>query len=157
MVNSVDQTQPANLEWQGKLAGSVSSKALFALYLAMHSQPGAQALTFSSESVPVKAFDVTKINHYRRAPFSVSERSVNCLNETKKLINQNDLAGALLWQTMHPDPLSVVNNPKKLPPDVKANCSYLTQRLLNQKSVDEIKVDETRLDDVITASANLLN
>ncbi len=157
MVNTVDLTQPVNLEWQGALAGSVNSNALFALYLAMHSQPGSQTFTFVSKAEAMQAYDVTKLNHYRRAPLASSAQSINCLNETRRLINQNDLAGVQLWQSMHPDPLSIVNDAKKLPPDVKANCSFLTQYQLNQKVVNQIEIDETQLDEVITGSATLLN
>nr|WP_269468663.1 VC2046/SO_2500 family protein [Alteromonas sp. ASW11-130] len=145
------------MEWQSKLAESVNSKALFALYLAMHSQPGLSNVTFQSDSNVVPQFDVTSLNHYRRAPQACSEKSVDRLNVTSNLMHENDISGVLLWQSMHPDPLSIVDNAKKLPPDVKSNCSYITQQLLAQKIHNAIEVDETRLDDIVKGSTELLN
>ncbi|NMH58470.1 VC2046/SO_2500 family protein [Alteromonas ponticola] len=157
MVDSVQSAQPENIEWQGKLAASVHSKSLFSLYLAMHSQPGASHLSFQVKADAPQQFDVTSLNHYRRAPCASSEKSVGCLNVTGRLVQQQDLKGVLLWQSMHPDPLSVVDNANKIPPDVKTNCSYLTQRLLSHQLSQSIEVDETRLADIVQNSVSLLN
>ncbi|MCW8108501.1 VC2046/SO_2500 family protein [Alteromonas ponticola] len=157
MVDSVKSVQPANIEWQGKLAEAVHSKSLFSLYLAMHSQPGASPLSFHSNAKQAREFDVTSLNHYRRAPRASSEKAVKCLSHTNRLLQQGDTPGVLLWQSMHPDPLSVVDNPKKLPPDVKSNCSYLTQHLLQHEHSNQIEVDETLLGDIVAASVELVN
>ncbi len=65
-------------------------------------------------------------------------------------------AAFALWQSMHPEPLSISNDAKSIPADIKANCSLATQLRLAAPQLHQRRVDETGLFDVIEGSTSLL-
>jgi hypothetical protein len=71
---------------------------------------------------------------YPEQRLSVTEETWVNTTKTKKYIEAEALESARLWQIMHPDPLSLYDDPKRLDEVVVANSSYHTQSNLNADS-----------------------
>ncbi|WP_088329222.1 VC2046/SO_2500 family protein [Lacimicrobium sp. SS2-24] len=64
-------------------------------------------------------------------------------------VNQQQLASARLWHCLHPSPLSVFNDNKRLDDEVVENTSWSCRQKLKGGSVEPLQVDETNLLEVI--------
>lgn len=64
-------------------------------------------------------------------------------------MQQQLTVSARLWHCMHPTPLSVHNDARRLDDEVVANCDYHTRQRLAGKVKSELDVDETGLLDLI--------
>lgn len=138
-----------DLEWSGALVQSVGDGAKFALLLSMmapdvltrpsiHAQQESEAVTAGLKS------------DYPQQPLSASERHWRQAAVAGKTL-QHSVADAQLWHTMHPQPLSVYDDNKRIDDSVIANCDIHTQRRLNTPPDSSITVDETQLYDVLNA------
>lgn len=153
MIDDVKQlisTLP-DTEFTGELNRSVGQGAKFSLLLSMlHSdilnRPKLQGNAPASEPFQER---VDSLSHYPKEPLSASPQELLKMQVTKSL-TQDSVQDAMLWQIMHPAPLSLFNDAKRLADDVVMNCDFHTQTRLKQPDVAALEVDETGLYDILT-------
>ena len=145
-------------EWSGQLARAAGSGALFSLYLSMHCQPGAEPLKLiaSEENTDSSDNGLLGLNHYRRPRLNAADSDYKNAVMSSVMAHSGISAALSLWQSMHPEPLSITNNARSIPADIKANCSLATQLRLTSPPINQKQVDETGLFDVIEGSSLLL-
>ena len=141
-----------DLEFSGSLNRSAGQGAKFSLMLAMLAENMLTRPTFiheqstasGSESEPALASFYPK--HYLKP----KAHSWLNLNRTSQLL-QDNLRDAQLWQTMHPEPLSLYNDNLRLADEVVENCGYHTQaKLADAKELSaNIEPDETGLYEIL--------
>lgn len=145
-------------EWSGELARAAGSGALFSLYLSIHCQPGAEQLKLVEDTENQQRTDdeLLSLNYYRR-PALKAESADYTNAQTSLAMAQSGVSAAFsLWQSMHPEPLSISDNAKSIPADIRANCSLATQLRLAAPRTHQKQVDETGLFEVIEGSSALL-
>ncbi|ALS98563.1 VC2046/SO_2500 family protein [Lacimicrobium alkaliphilum] len=64
-------------------------------------------------------------------------------------IHQQQLVSARLWHCLHPAPLSVFNDSKRLDDEIIENTSWYCREKLKGRNLQPLQVDETGLLDVI--------
>lgn len=144
-----------NLDWHGQLNRATGDPSQFALFLAMHLQPGGEAARFAPDPAPQQPASLLA-NYYRRAPHTASA-GIDAVNRYSQLVASGDTASLMLWRAMHPDPLHSHDNPGHLTPEVVANCSYATQRRLQHTlATAAVPTDPSLLDDIVKSSSALL-
>ena len=150
----------ANHELTGRLNRASGQGAVFSLYLAIQMQPGAvhPGYTQAPEKPVDEAAFLQQLNQYRRPPLATGAAHLAALAYSSELVAREDVAGMHLWQAMHPDPLSAVNDADKIPPEVMVNCSLPTQlrQYQDASQYTSKSCDETLLDEVIAGSRTLL-
>lgn len=145
-------------EWDGNFAKAAENGAQFALYLAMQfgASVGEPRIKPHVETTPGDSDFPSRLNFYRRPPLSAEQSDVLHRNRLSYFINQGDVTSARLQDAMHPEPLSLYDNPQRLPEDIIANCSLATQRRLKGKRSEEVEEDNTLLDAVITQANDFM-
>lgn len=152
-----DVTLP-DREWTGELARAAGRGALFSLYLSIHCQPGAEQLKLieAEENTPLADDGLFSLNHYRRPALKAASGDYTNAKITSTMAQSGISAAFSLWQSMHPEPLSISDNAKSIPAEIKANCSLATQLRLSAPKPHQRQVDETGLFDIIEGSSALL-
>ena len=148
-----------DLEWSGTVVRATNHRALFALYMAIQSQPGKETIRFAAEKEQSNVSDNDyphRLNHYPRASLAADGSHFKALQISSQLVKENNTRDLSLWQIMHPDPLSHKNNCLSIPAEIKTNCSLVTQQKLVALETTEPKSDVTMLSDVVTGSQTLL-
>ena len=141
-----------DVEYTGKLNQSAGQGAKFSLLMAMLAEDILSRPKFIDDE---ETSQQILQNEELSSPYPVTLLSAQTTSWLKmdtntRLFSQN-LADAQLWRTMHPEPLSLFNDAKRLDDEVVANCNYQTQLKLSAKEIPptEIEVDETGLYDVL--------
>lgn len=141
-----------DLEFAGQLNRCAGHGAKFSLLLAMLSQDMLNRPAFEKDKAENEAIpeDIAALSVYPPQPLKPSEQTWQHLNTNKKLVHTS-LKDAQLWQSMHPEPLSLYNDTKRLADEVVQNCGYHTQlKLVDQAPFEEpIEPDATGLYDVL--------
>ncbi|NVK58197.1 MAG: hypothetical protein HWE26_21595 [Alteromonadaceae bacterium] len=153
---------PVNRELALNQAAS-GSNAFFKLCLSLFDTQGDNTIPWRNEQETVTDDDFpARLNHYRRSPLTTNDASLaTYLHWQAATAASTDSHGNIrLWQAMHPDPLSFTNDAKRIPPEVKQNCSYRTQLAwLNARSGEqppaEYDTDPTLLSSIIPSSQAL--
>ncbi len=143
-------------ELSGEINRSIGHSAKFALMLAML-QPDVLARPHfdNSESDAENVLPELLVeSHYPQPPLSTSEDDIRILLTTSSILQSNP-QDALLWQTMHPEPLSLFNDAKRLADDVVYNSSYHTQQQLKSPAPSELETDATGLYDILESLPEL--
>lgn len=139
-----------DIEFNGSLnkAASQGSGATFALMLAMLQEnqldrprlaepPGE---TEEKQILPDKAPDIPLMAEPQHWEFETRHANY---------INQQQLVSARLWHCLHPAPLSVFNDNKRLDDEIIENTSWYCREKLKGKSLQPLQVDATGILDVI--------
>lgn len=124
----------------------------FALLLSMMQQDLTQRLKLEEEGnqqQPVGLIPIEKFNFYPKVPLKTEAEHFIKQQQFADAVKRNDLPSAKLLAYMHPTPLSMHNDVKRIPDDVTANCDVFTQMKIKSLQGENIKVDETLLYDTI--------
>lgn len=142
----------ADAELSGEVNRSIGQHAKFALMLAMLqpdvlARPHFECTTWDADNVIPEALAASA---YPKTPLHTSTEDIEVLLATSSLMQSNP-SDAMLWQTMHPEPLSLFNDAKRLADEVVYNASYHTQKQLQSPSASELETDATGLYDILEA------
>lgn len=153
-----DNIRLDGLEWRGKLAGSAGRGSLFSLYLAMHASGSDPVISIREDEHEGRDLTAALIslNHYRRAPLAADDNSATKLRPLSEAINSSAFASARLWAAMHPDPLSLTDDVKRIPPEVYANASLAANQRRQQQNIVNVDQDPTLLTDLIDEADQFL-
>lgn len=130
-----------------------SGQSDFALMLAMMQQDVTQRLKLEEggdENKPIGLMPIESFNFYPEVPLKTEVHHFAQQEKFAIAVSQNDLASAKLLAYMHPTPLSMHNDVKRVEDDVVANCDLFTQMKIKQIQTEDIAVDETLLYESIT-------
>ncbi len=125
----------------------------FALLLAMMQQDITQRLQLQEEEEekkPVGLIPIEQFNFYPEVPLSAEAQHYDAQNVFANAISHNDLHTAHLWACMHPTPLSIYNDVKRLPDEVIANCDVHTQVKLKTEKQEVVPVEPEKMYEHIT-------
>ncbi|MCC2604230.1 VC2046/SO_2500 family protein [Planctobacterium marinum] len=127
------------------------SQSDFALLLSMMQQDITQRLKVEGETEdkPVGLIPIEKFNFYPEVPLKTEKQHYLWQQEFAGAIQRNDLPSAKLLAYMHPTPLSLYNDVKRIPDDVTSNCDMFTQLKIKGLQSENIQVDETLLYDTV--------
>ncbi|WP_026374757.1 VC2046/SO_2500 family protein [Aestuariibacter salexigens] len=156
MVDSVTNTSAVNAdaELSGRLAKAAGRGAEFSLILAMLEQNVLYRPSFASDSdeVVTDPHFPQRLNHYPPVSLKADATHFSKANVTNRLFSQSQVKNAQLWLAMHPDPLSMFNDPSRIDDEVIHNCDFATQRHLKLPEHAKIDVDYTKMLDVVEAA-----
>lgn len=157
--DNVARIHPVNRpEWVGQLSSAAGRGADFALLLALQLGSGVPATSINSLASADNSDETfpARLNHYRRPPLDCTDVGTEIINQTSTIMHSQSASDARLWQCMHPDPHTLVNDNKKLSADIIANCAFGTQLARKSGAASGIEEDPTQLDDIIKQSEALL-
>ncbi|MBU2876098.1 VC2046/SO_2500 family protein [Aliiglaciecola lipolytica] len=140
----------SDLEWSGTLNRALEQGDKFALLLAMLEDDYLQRPNVNGGADEPSHFPSSISKHYYpQTPLQAEQQDWSLARTTSELMAQN-VSDAILWQRMHPQPLSIFNDAKRIEPEVKINCGYHTQQRFHAAhSANTIDVDETKLYDIL--------
>ena len=145
---NVNRLAVSDLEWSGKLNRALDQGRAFALLLSMlESDVMERPKIVQDEVTPNSAAD-NLVSHYRNPPLVANESDWHHAKINSALFSTNPSDG-LLFQSLHPQPLSLCNDAKKLDQEVVLNCDYYTQIGLKTQLPKTIATDATHLYDVL--------
>ena len=130
-----------------------SGQSEFALMLAMMQQDVTQRLKLADDgddNKPVGLLPIEDFNFYPEVPLKTEAQHFSRQEQFAQAVHHNDLASAKLLAYMHPTPLSMHNDVKRVGDDVTANCDFFTQMKIKEIQSEDIPVDETLLYESIT-------
>lgn len=130
-----------------------SGQSEFALMLAMMQQDVTQRLKLAKgddDNKPLGLLAIENFNFYPEVPLKTESQHYTRQEQFAKAVHQNDLASAKLLAYMHPTPLSMHNDVKRVEDHVAANCDLFTQMKIKEMQTEDIAVDETLLYESIT-------
>ncbi|MCC2615451.1 hypothetical protein LJ739_04260 [Aestuariibacter halophilus] len=137
-----------DLEWSCTLNRSVGDGARFSLLLSMLQQNVMERPALTPQTPETLSLPLPE-NPYRRAPLSASEDTAIHLSNAAQLAQQS-AADARLYLSMHPEPLSLYNDAKRISDEVRVNCDWYTQqRLAGEAPAHTIEEDATQLHDIL--------
>lgn len=140
-----------DLEWSGKLNRALGHGDKFALLLAMLEDDYLRRPNVANTTQEPDNYSTSIKNHfYPRSSLAAQPQDWENADTTSQLVARN-VSDAQLWQKMHPQPLSIYNDPKRIAPDVLINCAFHTQQRLSGAQDRKIDVDETKLYDILNA------
>jgi hypothetical protein len=125
-----------------------SGQSDFALMLAMMQQDITQRLKLADDGdddKPVGLLPIESFNFYPEIPLKTEAQHFVEQEQFARAVHQNDLASAKLMAYMHPTPLSIHNDVKRIDDNVAANCDMFTQMKIKKIQSEDIPVDETLL------------
>ncbi|GAA0857356.1 VC2046/SO_2500 family protein [Aliiglaciecola litoralis] len=137
----------SDLEWSGQINRAASQGRAFALLLSMLESDVLERpkLIASEEPQQDKA---ELVSDYPRPALSARKDDWQNAIRNSQLFARHPSDGKL-FQTMHPQPLSIFNDAKRIDEEVLANCDFYTQSRLKQPADKDLKVDVTQLFDVL--------
>jgi hypothetical protein len=140
-----------NLEFSGELAKAAGQGAKFALVLAMLEQNALSSAFFEPQHASVNPYAsaAQPVSDYPVVALSALDSHWSFAAVTGELIGNAYLASARLWQSMHPSPLSLLNDANKIDDEVINNCDLPTQRRFRSETAKPLVVDETKLYDIL--------
>ncbi len=145
-VQSVNSVQN-DLELNGQINLATGEAAKFVLLLAMLQDSPLDRPQYHDtpdEALP----DPLLNNHYRNPPLSAETRDWENAEIESQLLHRNS-QDIFLWRALHPQPLSVYDDVKRVDDEVKANCSIFAQRRMQELSDNGIQVDATKMYDIV--------
>lgn len=130
-------------EYSGRLCSALQEGQNFAYYLATINPNYYASPKLAAPNEPELTEEGIE-NHYRVAPLDASSVDFEHLRVSAELIANQQVNQLLLWQSMHPDPLAIKNDPSHIDDEVLANCHWQTQEFF-RKPHDESSKDELTL------------
>lgn len=127
------------------------SQSEFALLLSMMQQDLTQRLKLEGETEdkPLGLIPIEKFNFYPQVPLKTEQQHYIRQQQFATAVQRNDLPSAKLLAYMHPTPLSLYNDVKRIPDNVTSNCDLFTQMKIKGLQGENIQVDETLLYDTV--------
>jgi hypothetical protein len=152
--NTYSQSRVLDREFNGEINQASRQGAKFALLLAMLEQDVLhRPKLLSSDNGNDANSEMNKallgLSHYPPIPLKAETQHWQQANIISDTIHQTDIKQANLWLVMHPQPLSLHNELKRLDEEVVANCDVHTQHRLQDLANTDINVDETELYDIL--------
>lgn len=134
-IKSTSLVADAEINGSVNVAAQLAGNSQFKLVLATLEQNLLNRLRLAvGNETDVVTSESSVVNNYPVQPLKVSEETWIHAQEAKKHIELKGVDSVRLWQIMHPDPLSLFNDPLKLEENVVANTSYHTQLTLKAQS-----------------------
>lgn len=155
-INTSLISESKDFEYSGQINRNAANNATFQLMLAMLEQDvlARSKIEKSVKDSGVENPSLKYLNHYPVIPLSTDERDWVLLSQSKQITDANPNDGKL-WQTMHPHPLSIYNDVKRIPDDILYNCDLYTQKRIRAMASEEFAVDETGLFDILEKVASV--
>lgn len=138
-----------DIEWSSGLSRASGQGAKFALLLAMLERDILLRPTVIESSPATVPTECVPEHHYRPAALQAEGAHFDTALATNRLLGEQGVADARLWQSMHPDPLSLQNDAYHIDAAVVANMSWAAQQRFNHPVNPQIDADETGLYDVL--------
>ena len=141
----------ADREFDGEINRASAQGAKFSLLLAMLEQDYLHRpkLLASETREETQGEILSELSHYPSTPLKADSQHWAQANSPGKHIAQDSITSAHLWLVMHPQPLSLYNDVKRIDDDVIANCDIHTQQRQQALKNTDIAVDETSLYDIL--------
>jgi hypothetical protein len=140
-------------EFSGEINRASAQGAKFSLLLAMLEQDVLQRPRMlanqDNEQQSAHSKTISALSHYPSIPLKAEAQHWQQATFVSATIHQADIKRANLWLAMHPQPLSLYNDPKRLEDEVVANCDMHAQHRLQDLNTVDIAVDETGLYDIL--------
>lgn len=150
-VNQATIDPSISWEQNGTLAKAAQDATLFSLYLAMQQSALVSNVVYTDltkdEENAKLTIDVPSF--YRQPALAAAAPDWKIISRVNTLYNSGHASDAVLFQHMHPSPLSQINDKNKLNDDVINNCSLSTQKRLKARYTDQLPEDPTLLDELI--------
>jgi hypothetical protein len=149
------QSQPrvVDREFSGEINRASAQGAKFALLLAMLDQDVLHRPKLlagdADDKESATSKELSALSHYPFTPLKAETQHWQQAKIASDTVHQADIKRAKLWLLMHPQPLSLYNDPKRLDDEVVANCDMHTQQRLQDAANTDINVDETGLYDIL--------
>lgn len=153
-VNQATIDPSISWEKNGTLAKAAQDATLFSLYLAMQQSALVSNVSYidSTEHDERATSDSDIPSFYRQPALAATESDWAMISRVNTLYSSGFTNDAMLFQHMHPSPLSQVNDKDKLSDDIINNCSLSTQKRLKTQYVEQLPEDPTMLNDLIPLS-----
>lgn len=142
-------SESSDIELSGDLNRAVGEGAKFALMLAML-QPSLLERPALEKSESSASLSTGELFHtgYRSPGLKPSDADWQHLDNAKRVLHAEP-QDALLYQVMHPQPLSLFDDAKRIDDMVAFNCDYYTQKRLKAADGNAEKAKELRDDNLI--------
>lgn len=141
-----------DIELDGRLNRASSDRAQFELLLSMLESNFLDRPSYEDSDTESILVQDAPVNYYRNPILCADQDTWHRCNIQSQLIH-SDLQNAVLWSTLHPQPLAIKNDAKQLDDEVIANCSIHIQqklKLLNTPPENKhIPVEEIGLYDIL--------
>jgi hypothetical protein len=149
-INTALISESKDFEYNGQINRNAGQGATFQLMMAMLEQDVLARSKIEKKAIQTDSKDssLDNLNHYPAIPLSTNEREWVLLGQSKQITDSNPNDGKL-WQAMHPHPLSIYNDVKRIPDDILYNCDLYTQRRVRSIASEAFAIDETGLLDIL--------
>ncbi|WJG10998.1 VC2046/SO_2500 family protein [Aliiglaciecola sp. LCG003] len=139
-----------DLEWSGSVNRSLGHGGKFALLMSMLEGDflNRPEIIETQDSDP-KTDPLANLRGLYRSPALQATVADWQLADTGAKMFQRKPYDAVLWNALHPQPLSMRDDAKHIEAEVLANCGLSTQQRLSGQAAKIIQVDETKLYDVL--------
>lgn len=153
MISDIQSVKDLEFDSRLNIALSGQGHAKFSLLLSMLEQNYLQRLSFveSAEESPEDSRDtfLKSLELSPSTPLKAEEAHWQSQNKIGELLHQGDFANCRLWLSAHPTPLSISDDPLKIPEDVISNCDLYIQNRFIKDTPKEVEVKETGLYDIL--------
>lgn len=148
-INTTTNTiATSDLEWSGQINRALGQGRAFALLLSMLESDVLERPKIVSSDEENTVPDTNLKSDYRRPALRAADIDWhNALPNSQHFAHHP--SDGKLFQTMHPQPLSIFNDAKRIDDEVLANCDYYTQNRLKSLSEKQIDADATQLYDIL--------
>ena len=154
-MDVTDKLISNDLELNGQIGRSLHSGQDFAYWLAQLGPWVDERPQMEKMAAPSAANEASD-SFYRQAPLAATSEDFPKIAIQSQLLHQQDLTALMLWQSMHPDPLSLNNDALKIDEEVIENCELHVRQRLKQIPVNQITPDPTLLDAIIPVERDML-
>jgi hypothetical protein len=153
-INTSLISESKDFEYSGQINRNTGQQATFQLMMAMLEQDvlARRKIEKNEEQTDHNISALDYLSHYPVVPLSTSEREWALLKQSKLITDTNPSDGNL-FQAMHPHPLSIYNDVKRIPDDILYNCDFYTQKRVRSIQSEEFAIDETGLLNILESIA----
>ncbi|MBT1063480.1 hypothetical protein KJY73_07830 [Bowmanella sp. Y26] len=140
-----------DLEFSGVLnrAAKPGQAQTFSLLLSMLQQNLLERPLPARQEQPDTYSSLPEITHTPAIPLQAESAHWHQMEVQGAYIQHQLLASARLWQCMHPSPLALYNDVKRIDDAVTNNCDWHCQQRLKGHSTEPMLSDETALFDIL--------
>ena len=144
-----------DLEFNGKIASALHNGHDFAFWLAQLGPWVDERPQIEKQEVESVEATTTR-SYYRNPSLAADNKDFDNIQVQSHLINQQAPNALRLWQSMHPDPLSLYNDATRLDDEIIENCELHVRERLQQKLQKVISPDPTLLEEIIPIERSFL-
>lgn len=138
-----------DLEWSGSIARASKQGAKFSLLLAMLEQNILLRPKVKSPDENTIEPEPELESFYRTPALAAQAEHFSSAATTNRILHQQTLADALLWQAMHPDPLALQADSEHIEEAIISNMSFHAQNQYRRPVDREVAPNETQLYDLL--------